>query len=150
MFLLMPLKKRGSGVPEAGFKRSLVIPDFGKPHNIYTRLAAAVTRHFEKMAEQLDGRLPRMLASMRQKWLLRLLALVSFLVLVITFLWCILENIATSAELAKAGVVMPVTSITVLTGLFWLIGHGVHGVAAMALPIFIFHRRTKNELNNVY
>lgn len=128
---------------EAGFKRSLVIPDFGKPHNLYTCLAAAVVRHFEKMAEQLDGRLPRVLASMRQKWLLRLLALISFLVLMFTFLWCIVENIVTSTDMAKAGIAMPVTIVTVLTGLLWLIGHGIHGVAAIALPVFILHKRAK-------
>ncbi|MBE2199496.1 MAG: class I SAM-dependent methyltransferase [Anaerolinea sp.] len=37
------------------------ILDFGKPHNLYTRLAAAVIRHFEETAVQLDGRLPEML-----------------------------------------------------------------------------------------
>lgn len=41
----------------------LHILDFGKPHNLYTRLAAAVIRHFEETAEQLDGHLPEMLAS---------------------------------------------------------------------------------------
>lgn len=39
----------------------LHILDFGKPHNLYTRLAAAVMRHFEETAEQLDGRLREML-----------------------------------------------------------------------------------------
>lgn len=37
------------------------ILDFGQPHNLYTRLAAAVIRHFEETAAQLDGRLPEML-----------------------------------------------------------------------------------------
>jgi len=41
----------------------LHILDFGKPYNLYTRLVAAVIRHFEETAEQLDGRLPEMLAS---------------------------------------------------------------------------------------
>lgn len=39
----------------------LHILDFGKPYNLYTRLAATVIRHFEETAEQLDGRLPEML-----------------------------------------------------------------------------------------
>jgi SAM-dependent methyltransferase len=39
----------------------LHILDFGRPHNLYTRLAAAIIRHFEETAEQLDGRLPEML-----------------------------------------------------------------------------------------
>lgn len=41
----------------------LHILDFGKPYNLYTRLAAAVIRHFEETAAQLDGRLPGMLTS---------------------------------------------------------------------------------------
>lgn len=87
---------------------------------------------------------------MRQKWLLRLLALVSFLTLMFTFLWCNVDNILTSAEMAKAGAVMPVTSMTVLTALLWLIGHGIHGVAAIAIPVFILHMRAKNEVGYVY
>lgn len=39
----------------------LHILDFGRPHNLYTRLAAAIIRHFEETAEQLDGRLPEMI-----------------------------------------------------------------------------------------
>jgi ubiquinone/menaquinone biosynthesis C-methylase UbiE len=39
----------------------LHILDFGRPHNLYTRLAAAVMRHFEETAAQLDGRLPEMI-----------------------------------------------------------------------------------------
>ncbi|MCB0028346.1 MAG: methyltransferase domain-containing protein [Anaerolineales bacterium] len=41
----------------------LHILDFGKPYNLYTRLAASVIRHFEETAAQLDGQLPGMLAS---------------------------------------------------------------------------------------
>lgn len=35
--------------------------DFGPPFSLYTRVAAAVVRHLEETAEQLDGRLPRLL-----------------------------------------------------------------------------------------
>ncbi|MBK8903548.1 MAG: hypothetical protein IPM53_20360 [Anaerolineaceae bacterium] len=52
--------------------------------------------------------------------------------------------------MAKAGIVMPVTAVTVLTGLLWLIGHGIHGVAAIALPIFILHRHARKEVSYVY
>jgi ubiquinone/menaquinone biosynthesis C-methylase UbiE len=38
------------------------ILDFGKPYNLYTRLAAAIMRRFEETAEQLAGRLPALLA----------------------------------------------------------------------------------------
>lgn len=38
------------------------ILDFGKPHNLYTRLAAAVIRHFEETAAQLAGQMPALLA----------------------------------------------------------------------------------------
>jgi len=38
------------------------ILDFGKPHNLYTHLAAAVMRHFEETAELLAGQMPSLLA----------------------------------------------------------------------------------------
>lgn len=40
----------------------LHILDFGRPHNLYTRMMASIMRHFEETAAQLDGRLPAMLA----------------------------------------------------------------------------------------
>lgn len=82
---------------------------------------------------------------MRQKWLLHLIAVSSFLVLALSFLWCIVDDILTSAEMAKAGIVMPVTFITVLGAMLWLIAHSVHGVAVIALPALILRRHVSNE-----
>ena len=45
---------------------SLHIADFGKPHNTYTRLAAAAFRHFdgaERTAANLKGRMPNLLGA---------------------------------------------------------------------------------------
>jgi hypothetical protein len=82
---------------------------------------------------------------MRQKWLLHLIALSSFLVLALSFLWCIVDDILTSAEMAKAGVVMPVTSITMIGGMLWLIAHGIHGAAAIVFPALILRRPDTSE-----
>lgn len=68
-------------------------------------------------------------------------ATILFVILALSFLWCIVENIITSAEMAKAGVVMPVTAVTLFSGIFWLISHGIHGAVAFSLPaLFLRHR----------
>lgn len=63
-----------------------------------------------------------------------------FVILALSYLWCIVENIITSAEMAKAGVVMPVTAVTITRGVSWLIAHGIHGVIIFALPAMLLWR----------
>lgn len=82
---------------------------------------------------------------MLQKKVSRLLALGVFLILVLTFLWCIVDNILRSAAMANAGVVMPVTAVTIVGGMLWLISHGIHGAAIIALPALILRRTAMRE-----
>lgn len=61
--LAMPEKQRAFGEVQRVLRPGgeFHILDFGRPHNLYTRLAAAVIRHLEETAEQLDGHLPGLL-----------------------------------------------------------------------------------------
>ena len=72
----------------------------------------------------------------------QLKALILFVILAFSYLWCILDNVVSSAETAKAGVVMPITAVTIASGFFWLIAHGIHGTAAIALPFLILRHGT--------
>lgn len=74
-----------------------------------------------------------------------LLVLSVFFVLLLTFLWCIAANIFRGADMAEAGIVMPVTAVTILGGVLWLIGHGLHGAAVIALPALILRRTMPKE-----
>lgn len=67
-------------------------------------------------------------------------ATILFVILALSYLWCIVENIITSVEMAKAGVVMPVTAVTITRGVLWLIAHGIHGVIIFALPAMLLWR----------
>ncbi len=82
---------------------------------------------------------------MLQKKFSRLLALGVFGVLLLTFLWCIVENLLTGAEMAKAGIVTPVTAVTIVSAILWLIGHGIHGAAVVALPAILLRRNDTHE-----
>lgn len=82
---------------------------------------------------------------MTQKWLLPLISVSSFLVLALSFFWCIVDDILASAEMATSGVVMPVTTITVLGAILWLIAHGIHGAATIAFPILLLNHHVTSE-----
>lgn len=77
---------------------------------------------------------------MRQKLRWRLLALILFLALTLSFLWCIVDNILASAEMAKTEAMIPVTAVTIAGGMLWLVGHGIHGAAVIALPALCLRR----------
>lgn len=47
--------------------------------------------------------------------------------------------------MANAGVVMSVTAVTIVAGMLWLIGHGLHGAAVFALPTLILRRTLPRE-----
>lgn len=72
----------------------------------------------------------------------RLLASLFFIILALSFLWCIIDNILYSAQLAQTGTVIQVSTRTILTGYLWLIGHGIHGAAVIALPIMLWLRKS--------
>ena len=83
----------------------------------------------------------------QKKYFHLLIALGVFLVLLLTFFWCIVDNILTGAEMANAGFVTSVTAVTIIGALLWLSGHGLHGAAVIALPALILRRpRTKEEV----
>lgn len=79
---------------------------------------------------------------MRLKQHSRLFAVILFLVLAVSYLWCIVDNILTSAEMAKAGGEIEVTAVVLFSAIVWLIGHGIHGAAFIALPILLWSRRS--------
>lgn len=85
---------------------------------------------------------------MRQKQHRHLFALILFLALALSFFWCTVDNLLASAEMANTGIVMPVTAVTIISGMLWLIGHGIHGAVAMALPAFCLRRSDAKE--NIY
>ncbi len=87
---------------------------------------------------------------MRLKQHLRLLAVILFLVLAASYLWCIVDNILTSAEMAKVGVETEVTAVVIVSAIVWLIGHGIHGVVFLALPVLLWLRSAAEEQTLAY
>lgn len=84
---------------------------------------------------------------MRDKRSRRLWAGFLYLVLALTFLWCIVDNIIASAEndLDAGG---PVTAVVIVGGALWLLGHGIHGAATLALPAL--YLRGEREKEKIY
>ena len=80
----------------------------------------------------------------------RLLAVMLFLLLAASYLWCIVDNILSSAEMANAGVETEVTAVVMFSAIVWLIGHGIHGVIFLALPVLMWPRREVKEQTLAY
>ena len=76
----------------------------------------------------------------------RLLASLLFVVLLLSFLWCILDNVFQSTTNIHAGNSGPVSAALVLEGFLWLVGHGIHGAAVFALPALLIQRTTPQYL----
>ncbi len=72
----------------------------------------------------------------------RLLALFLFIILALSFLWCMIDNIRYSVQLAQTETIIQVSTNTILTGYFWLIGHGIHGAAVIILPLMLWLRKS--------
>lgn len=72
------------------------------------------------------------------KW--SLLAASLFILLVLSFLWCMVDNIWRSSQMEQAGEVVVVSAGTLLAGYLWLVGHGIHGAAVIALPALLLRR----------
>ena len=72
----------------------------------------------------------------RRRWLAGLL----FLALAGTFLWCIIDNIILGAQPSGLANGSTVTAVAILGAVFWLVGHGIHGAAVIALPVMILRR----------
>ncbi len=56
--------------------------------------------------------------------------------LAVSFALCVGSDLRFSITLNQAGVVLPGTAGFLALGLSWLIGHGLHGAAVIAVPIF--------------
>jgi hypothetical protein len=87
---------------------------------------------------------------MRLKQHSRLFAVILFLVLGVSYLWCIVDNILSSAEMANAGGEIEVTAVVMFSAIVWLIGHGIHGVIFLALPVLMWPRREVKEQTLAY
>jgi len=75
----------------------------------------------------------------------QLLAFLLFVILTATFLWCIVANIVTSTQTSLTENHDQASLVVVATGMLWLIGHGVHGAAALAVPLMILSGRKKQS-----
>jgi hypothetical protein len=87
---------------------------------------------------------------MRLKQHSRLFAVILFLVLGVSYLWCIVDNILSSAEMANAGGEIEVTAVVMFSAIVWLIGHGIHGVIFLALPVLMWPRKEVEEQTLAY
>lgn len=76
----------------------------------------------------------------------QLLAFLLFVILTATFLWCIVDNIVTSTQTSLTENHGQASFVVVASGMLWLIGHGLHGAAALAVPIMICQVR-KNRVS---
>ncbi len=76
----------------------------------------------------------------------QLLAFLLFVILTATFLWCIVDNIVTSTQTSLAENHGQASLVVVASGMLWLIGHGLHGAAALAVPLMICQVR-KNRIS---
>jgi hypothetical protein len=57
---------------------------------------------------------------------------------------CVFSDLSFGAALDQAGVAQLTTISTVTLGISWLVGHGLHGAAVVAVPLF-FLTRSKVE-----
>lgn len=60
--------------------------------------------------------------------------------LVVSFALCVSSDLRFSATLTEAGLVLPASAGTITLGLSWLLGHGLHGAAALAVPVLFLAR----------
>lgn len=70
----------------------------------------------------------------------RLFFALLFLGMALSFLWCILENIVTGVRITNTGNSTYVSVSTIVSGYFWLIGHGLHGAAVFIIPSLYWRR----------
>lgn len=65
---------------------------------------------------------------------------VLFIALVVSFALCVASDLRFSATLYQAGIILPSTSGFITLGMSWLLGHGLHGAAVVAVPLFFLTR----------
>ena len=70
-----------------------------------------------------------------------------FLMLAVSFVWCIVDNIIMSAQ---ASDVIEETTVAIIGAILWLVAHGIHGAAVIALPALIWRHGDGKERSHVY
>lgn len=73
-----------------------------------------------------------------------------FLALAASFVWCIVDNIVMSAQAPGTVTETTVMTTTIIGAILWLVAHGVHGAAVIALPAMIWRHGDGKERNHVY
>lgn len=73
----------------------------------------------------------------------QLLAFLLFVILTATFFWCIVDNIVTSTQTSLTENHGQASFVVVASGMLWLIGHGLHGAAALAVPLMVLSGQKK-------
>ena len=69
----------------------------------------------------------------------RLFITLLFAGLLLSFLWCIVENIINARNGITANTLSGSVD-TIISGYFWLIGHGIHGAAVFVIPSLYWRR----------
>jgi hypothetical protein len=70
----------------------------------------------------------------------RTVALLLFVALAVSFILCMVSDLRLSAALNQSGLELAATAGMVGLGYSWLIGHGLHGAAVVAVPLFFLAR----------
>ncbi|MGB3715355.1 MAG: hypothetical protein WA996_13075 [Candidatus Promineifilaceae bacterium] len=81
---------------------------------------------------------------LRDRWLAGVLSAA----LAVSFILCVVSDLSFGAALDQAGVAQQTTTGTVALGISWLVGHGLHGAAVVAVPFF-FLTRSKVATGNI-
>lgn len=77
----------------------------------------------------------------------RRMATLLFLALLASFVWCIVDNIIMSAQVPD---VIEETTVTIIGAILWLVAHGIHGAAVIALPAMIWRQGDGKEGTHVH
>lgn len=72
----------------------------------------------------------------RDLWLARVL----FIALSVSFALCVASDLSFSVTLYQPGIILPSTASFITLGISWLLGHGLHGAAVAAVPLFFLPR----------
>ena len=80
---------------------------------------------------------------------IRRLAGLLFLMLAASFLYCIVDNIILGAQSPGTTDGLTATTVANVGAILWLIGHGIHGAAVIALPAMVWRRGHIEKRNYV-
>jgi hypothetical protein len=71
-----------------------------------------------------------------ERWVAGVLSAALF----VSFILCVASDLRFSVTLKDAGVVLPASAGIIALGISWLLGHGLHGAAVFAVPMFFLTR----------